>query len=399
MSEFRLKGFAHSSMRIAFYTTSISAHQLPLARELAAKVGVENFRYIYTGKTQGGSQDVADNTSWITKEAEWVEDADVLLSGIRDVALFERRVRKGLLTIYSGERWFKPWKSILRLLVPAYFIMAMRFIALLESNDAFYCLPMGIYAVRDFSRLCGLLHGEWKCLFCAPELDFEREPGGKIWVKGNRAEMRFCLDKMRMWGYFVAPSTFQDKTPKSTISSPLTTIKVLWVGRMLKLKRVDTIIRAVGELSACSTCSTRFTLDIYGTGPEESRLKKLASKYGDVIKFYPPVPITDVRRLMREHDVYVLASNGYEGWGAVVSEALEEEMWVLGSKESGSASTMLPLENLFDANDWRSLYALLLKALEFGGHRNRIGAWCASNAAAKFLALVEQWRAKRDPHA
>ena len=154
-------------------------------------------------------------------------------------------------------------------------------------------------------------------------------------------------------------------------------MKVLWVGRLLKWKRVDTIIKAVGECSK----SKKITLDVYGFGPEEAKLKRLASKYGDVIKFYPPVPINEVRKLMQEHDVYVLSSNGYEGWGAVVSEALEEGMKVIGTYEAGSCATILPESNLFHAGDWRRLKELLEGDVERVG----IEPWTAKSAAEVLL--------------
>lgn len=152
------------------------------------------------------------------------------------------------------------------------------------------------------------------------------------------------------------------------------------IATTLLQERVDTIIRAVGEVAARSTCSARINiaLDIYGAGTEEMRLKKMAAKYGDAIKFYPPVPIDQVRKLMREHDVYVLASNAYEGWGAVVSEALEEGMKVIGTYEAGSSATILPEECLFLAGDWRRPMRILLD-----NHIPKIGieSWSATNAA------------------
>ena len=63
------------------------------------------------------------------------------------------------------------------------------------------------------------------------------------------------------------------------------------------------------------------------------------------------MPVAEVRAFMRSHEVYVLPSNAYEGWGAVVSEALEEGMEVLGTYEAGSSATVLPQENLFHAGD------------------------------------------------
>ena len=136
----------------------------------------------------------------------------------------------------------------------------------------------------------------------------------------------------------------------------------------------------------------KITLDIYGTGPEENRLKKMAAEYGDAIKFHPPVPITEVRRLMREHDVYVLGSNGYEGWGAVVSEALEEGMKVIGTYEAGSSATMLPESCLFHAGDWRRLSRLLAQCAEEKCHTalkgQGIGDWTANRAAEWLVGCV-----------
>ena len=66
---------------------------------------------------------------------------------------------------------------------------------------------------------------------------------------------------------------------------------------------------------------------------------------------------------MHEHDIYVLASDAHEGWGAVVSEALEEGMKVLGTYEAGASATILPITNLFHAGDWRSLMTMLCKPI------------------------------------
>ena len=152
------------------------------------------------------------------------------------------------------------------------------------------------------------------------------------------------------WGDFVEPSTQPTKR-----QLPGDKFRVLWVGRLLNWKRVDTIICAVGELAKGRSSSMAITLDIYGAGPEEARLKGLAAKYGDAVAFHPPVTMADVRELMRRHDVYVLASNLCEGWGAVVPEALEEGMLVLGTYEAGASAALLPQENLFHSGDWKGL--------------------------------------------
>lgn len=370
----------------ALYTIAISPHQVPLFREVMARLGAEACRFVSVRKPIHNRADmgwgVTEGGEWALEEASQPEEAravirtaKTLMSGMRDVGLFEERCRRGLKTIYCGERWFKPPMGMLRLLQPKYFKMARRFVRLLRENKHMYAFPIGIHAARDMARLCGLFAGDWKCAFRAPELEFERKPGGRIWLaQRRRGAEKYCLDKMRMWGYFVEPSKL---TPCNQEHKAL---RILWVGRMLDLKRVDTIIKAVREQAdrkRAGEAVPKISLDIYGTGPMEAKLKRLARGYEDVIKFYPPVPIAEVRKLMREHDVYVLASNGYEGWGAVVSEALEEGMKVIGTYEAGSSATILPESQLFHAGDIKRLRRLLATSEE---GREGIEDWGATKA-------------------
>ena len=375
------------------YTNALSTHQIPIAKEIVKRIGPDNFRYIYTSNNEQKFQESNTSESWIYYVPEgdfegWLGDADVVLSGLRCLDMFESRVKSVLKTFYMSERWFKPPIGMLRLLHPRYFNMAMRLVKLMRSEASFTYLPIGIHAARDMARLCGLFAGDLRCLFRAPKLDFERRPGGRIYIRkqgiGNGEQnKKYCLDKMRMWGYFV-----EEGRGKREVVRDETVLRVLWVGRLLNLKRVDTIVRAVGEhanLKRVDNSLPKITLDIYGTGPEETRLKKLAAKYDDVIKFYPPVPIDEVRRLMREHDIYVLASNAYEGWGAVVSEALEEGMNVIGTYEAGSSATILPKAQLFHAGDWRRLIKVLTSD---NWMFKNIGEWNAKRAAETITSFV-----------
>ena len=381
-------------MKFAFLTNIISPHQMPLARALVGLLGADNYRYVYTIAEDKERADLG----WGNEGEDWclhgdentavLSEVDVLMSGVRAPNLFEKRAKEGKVTLYCSERWFKPPIGFLRVFVPSYFKMARRIVKLLNESGNFYYLPMGVHAARDMARLCGLMNGDWKCLFKAPKLEFERKPGGRIWISDGVREcgsegVRECVGKMRMWGYFVEEGRgmMSDSSELGVKECGSEGLKVLWVGRLLDWKRVDTIIKAVGECSK----SKKITLDIYGLGPEEAKLKKLAAKYGDAIKFYPPVPINEVRKLMREHDVYVLSSNAYEGWGAVVSEALEEGMAVIGTYEAGSSATILPESNLFHAGDWRRLKELLEGDVERVG----IGKWTAKSAAE--VLLTQRW--------
>ena len=122
------------AMKFVLHTIILSPHQLPLARALVCKLGAANFRYIYTEpfhverRNMGWRDEGADWTldaSAQPREAEhWLNTADIVLGGIRDLALFEERSRRGLKTFYMSERWFKPWygwlPGWLRLVSPPY---------------------------------------------------------------------------------------------------------------------------------------------------------------------------------------------------------------------------------------------------------------------------------------
>ena len=491
----------------ALYTNILSPHQLPLFSEMMARLGEEECRYVSVRppareRTKMGWGDAFEE-KWVIEEAskpaearEVITTAKTLMSGMRDVGLFEERARRGKMTFYMSERWFKPPIGIMRLLSPKYFRMALTFVETLKRGAIIY-LPTGIYAAKDMARLCGLMSGDLRCLFKAPELEFERKPGGRIWLaQRRRGAEKYCLDKMRMWGYFVenagrmscgsctrrsevvelrsalvrsgvatalaprqaaefslpcldkatgceqshadacnpslphfahsapflAPETGEGlpadqgvidvagqtpggginagsagssaqaqilpQAPAGDLREGNTEIKVLWVGRMLDWKRVDTIVQAVREQTKrtrAGEAGPKITLDIYGTGPMEEKLKALARGYEDAIKFYPPVPIAEVRKLMREHDVYVLASNGYEGWGAVVSEALEEGMRVIGTYEAGSSATILQDSQLFHTGDAKRLRELLNATT---AAPRGIGEWSAKKAAERIVCFA-----------
>ena len=386
-------------MKVAFYTNLVSPHTVPLAAEL--KKNIDSFVYIYqkhggepfrTGTALESMQDCAICEADEPERAGiLLRECEVLLSGVRDFDLMQERIDKGMLTIYQSERWFKP-ESLLalgrsenmgrgmwvngfwKMLFP-FAIHRARKIMKLFGSAKFLYLPIGIHAARDMARLCGLMKGNLRCLFRSPLLRFEKQPLGRIELMEGGKPPLCCVEKMRMWGYFVAPSRGNQNMTRQSSSN---VIRVLWVGRMIGLKNVDTVIRAVGG-------DDRFELDIYGSGPEEKKLHKFASKYSNV-NFGEMVPINKVRDLMRRHDVYVLSSNEFDGWGAVVNEALEEGMKVVGTYEAGASATILPESNLFHSGDWRMLRRMLANPIEDTG----IGNWTARYAANKLVSWMRE---------
>lgn len=343
-------------MRIVLNPTGISPHQLPLARAIVQQVGSKNFRYICHGELEEGRVQMGWNNAvsepWMVRAGEqigirndWLENADLLVSSIRNVNLFERRLTKGLKTFYTSERWFKPPLGAFRLMMPHYRAITKTVSRQLTQYPHFKYLAIGPWAADDMKRLG------------VPDT------------------------KIVPWGYFVAPGCRTERP----LHNPL---KVLCVGRLLKLKHFETVVRAVSAVNR-KAGAIKTMLSILGDGPEEVRLKELASKLSlkngqpSTFTFHKSMPIEQVRPFMREHDVLVFSSNGYDGWGAVVSEALEEGLRVIGTFEAGASSAMLPKECLYHCGDWKTLARLLDGDIPYVGIRE----WTAEKAAERLLAL------------
>lgn len=368
-------------MKLVLYTNSVSAHQLPLARELVELLGADNFRYVHTGVLQGGGQEITAEDPWIVSRSEGgvelVENAAGLLSGVRDIPLFHRRSQKSLRTFYMSERWFKPIPVFgnitlpgwLRLLHPRFFLMARAVSNLILFDSNFHYLPIGVWASYDMTLIMRIV---------TPIRTFRR-------FKFSAVSSAFVP-----WAYFVSPSSFADDSEgRQHDTSKSEPLRLLWVGRMLKWKRVDTLIRAVAKVRERASV----TLTLVGSGPELIHLQALMTKLKikDEITLSPPVSINEVRSLMRSHDLYVLPSNGQEGWGAVVSEALEERMEVIGTFEAGASATLLPDERKFHAGDIRRLCELiqmLASEKSQGGLPQRRCSLNASNAALRLVRLI-----------
>ena len=350
-------------MKLVFHSLYVSPHHLSFAREVATQLGSHEFRYIYVKplteeRLKLGWGDTSQD--WISfaetnESRDLLETCDVLVSGIRDIDLFERRCQQGLLTVYSNERWFKPIPLFgllipgwLRLFVPWYLRMAWRYVRLLRSDQPFYYFPISVWAARDMALMC-----RW-----FGKITFERRAGGRVWAGGR------LIEKFRMCAYFVDSSSQKNCVSQTKIISKERT--VLWVGRIIDVKRVGDIVNAV--LLAMKK-GVRIKLDIYGHGADEQRVRELAKGH-DNIQFHDPVPISEVRKIMREHDIYVLSSNAIEGWGAVINEAMEEGIRAIGTFDAGASSTLLPDSCLYKAGDIRALAKLLtndIPCVEIGG--------------------------------
>jgi len=139
-----------------------------------------------------------------------------------------------------------------------------------------------------------------------------------------------------MWtyGYFIDVPSMPPQRRKEEMP------QILWAGRMLDWKRVDVLIKACGILNKKEL---NFRLNLIGDGPEHSSLLRLVEDLGlqEVVSFFPPVTVREVRLAMQAAHIYVLPSSQEEGWGVVIGEAMGDGCAVVAASGAGSAQMLV----------------------------------------------------------
>ena len=107
--------------------------------------------------------------------------------------------------------------------------------------------------------------------------------------------------------------------------------KIMSAGRLVPHKKMDLIVEAMSKLPE------KYTLDIYGEGPEE---KFIEDKIRELdletrVKMKGSLPKSGVLREMSEHDICVLYSS-YEGLPHIVLEAFSSQCPVIASSIPGT---------------------------------------------------------------
>lgn len=299
-------------MKIAFFSNFLNHHQLPLCERLSSRDDVE-FYFVATTPTEGdrlkmGYRDMNDEYPFVVKAYEddatakmLCETADVMIYGAAPIEYLNIRMEKNLLTFYFSERPLK--KGYYRRFIP--FTRKKIFDQYVKFNDKnLYVLCASAYASYDL-KICG-----------------------------------FNPEKCFKWGYF--PRTI-DKPIDDLFSlkDQNKKVKILYAGRLLQLKRVIDLCKAVKLLT--DEGIGNFTVDIIGDGEERQNVIDYINKnnLSSVISISPFIPADEVRNKMDESDVYFFGSDFKEGWGAVVNEAMNSACAVVSSHSVGACAYLI----------------------------------------------------------
>ena len=357
-------------MTILYTSFNVNHHQVPFVQALMKLVGVENVKYaaIHTFEQSRvqmgmnvykGDWIIDISSEWSKFEHYWMS-ADVVLCNVRDFyELFEKRLKTGKLTFYYSERWFKEPYGLWRLLHPHILFLINKYYHLSKYNN-FYYLPQGLYAYGDL------------------------------------AKFNIFKGKSFSFGY-LTPINFPAYSSSKQLY-PGKSINILWAGKIHHVKRVDILAQAFVSLFQ-KVGGVHLT--VIGEGPEKKKVEKILSTLpNSCYTLLPYVKNEELHEYMRQADIYVFPSNGAEGWGAVVNEAMSEECAVVVSNKVGAISMIEDGVNglIFENENVNSLThnlirlvsdGLLIRKLKKAGRRTVQEEWNADNAAKKFIELCD----------
>lgn len=340
-----------SRLSLAYCNNIWIHHQSPVCMEFVRLLGEDHFKMclfesIPEEQRELGYASAAPDCKWIAgppssssdmkRLSQIICDADVAVLGSCPEEIQSARVLTGKLTFIMSERMWKWPFYWWRMLNPRFASGINRFKNMANRENVHY-LAMGAYAAEDARRIGAF--------------------GDRMWT----------------WAYF-ADVAFQPPQPRTSNE-----IRILWIGRMLDLKRVDLLLKAVARVCRDPAFGR---LDVVGTGPEKARLLKLSQKLnlGHKCILHDPVPLNQVRELMRQADVYVLPSNRYEGWGVVANEAMSEGAVLVANEQAGAAQVLIHHGRtgfLFHDDDAAGLARILQTLIADASLRERVrqAAW------------------------
>ncbi len=348
-------------MKIVFVSNFLNHHQIPFCEYL--KTLIDEFWFIAT--ENGGSQGyqtshLRDYVIDFSAEKERAEHeiltADAVIFGGCPDELVTLRMKENKLSFIYSERLFK--KGIWRALIPKNFAM-LHTRYLHHKNKNFYVLAASAFLPYDLS------------LFAFPR------------------------NKIFKWGYFPENNLcFKKEKERNTI---------LYVGRLLKLKHVETVIETARLLKKDGN---DFNVTIVGDGPEKEHLLALTSSYHleGRVNFAGSKTHDEVLDIMSKSQIYMFTSDFNEGWGAVLNEAMASGCAVVASSAVGSVPFLIRhQENGLiykfgdDKNAYYGVKDLLMdaqKAKRLGENARRtIEHYNYRIAAERFLAAVKEFYA------
>ena len=304
-------------MKLTIVSNYINHHQIPLCKELYRELR-EDFCFIQTEPMEeervkmgwGSEISAIPYLKLFYQEGEackaLIMNSDIVIfGGVEDESYIKPRLDAGKLVIRNSERLYKEgqWKSISPRGRKKKWIDHTQY-----AEAPVYLLCAGAYVASDFSIV--------------------KAYPNKMFTWGYFPEIK----KQDLNALFFRKNHIDAKGEKC--------FHLLWAGRFLDWKHPEYAVRLARDLKKQQIS---FHLDMIGGGELEEKLKAYVKKHAleDVVSFHGFQSPRTVRNFMEEADIYLFTSDYYEGWGAVLNEAMNSGCAVLAGHGIGAVPSML----------------------------------------------------------
>jgi glycosyltransferase involved in cell wall biosynthesis len=201
-----------------------------------------------------------------------------------------------------------------------------------------------------------------------------------ILTTGKRG--RWCFESVGFKKSIIYEWAYFTETPIITIRENKHDIpKILFVGSIDKRKNILSLV------SACKKLNIIDQLRIVGTGPLEKDLSQAIK--GTKCEYLGRVSNKDVQKVIAESDVLILPSI-YDGWGAVVNEALMCGIPVIASNRCGSSILLHGIRGCvfsIEKNDLEKVLQKFIVNLPYNiDQREEIRNWALQNISGEVAA-------------
>lgn len=366
-------------MTVTFFINYLNHHQLPVADEMHRLLG-SDFRFVATYPRNPqefkGGQDYSTRL-YCLLSAE-IDDhnklahhlnltSDVCVYGAGNLDWERERATTGKLSFEISERWFKRgWINVFSpRLLKWWWLYQTKL-----RNRPFYKLCASGFTASDCNKLQTFknLCYKWGYFTSVPEIKDEK--------------------------YFEAP----DCASK---------IKILWIARFLSWKHPELPLLMARRLKENGK---NFTLDYYGTGPEEEKIRRLAHDLGldDTVTLHGTIPNDEVYNVMLEADVFLFTSDRNEGWGAVANESMANACVLVASDAIGSSPYLIKdgynglifksmdIDTLTKKVEWLLDNPSEVGRIKRNAYNTMHDLWSPSHAAQSLLGLIDDLSKGRD---
>jgi glycosyltransferase involved in cell wall biosynthesis len=359
-------------MKLTLFSNFLNHHQKPVCDEFYKHLG-EDFRFVSTipipeNFLKGGYDDLTATVYNINafesqqKHEEALRlglDSDIVISGSSPEKYLMERLRQNKHTFRYGERDFK--KGAYQLF-DARKIYGMLKLHTRYRTKNLYMLCNSAYKVNDL---------RW--VFAYP-------------------------NKTYKWGYF-------PKVEKIDIDVVLNAknqdkIKLIYVSRLIDWKHPELVVKLAHQLK---NNGYSFSLNIYGSGDLQARLKKMVSLFhlDEHVHMKGNVPNSEILDEMKKSNIFLFTSNRNEGWGAVANEAMASGCTLVAGNEIGAVPYLVKnkVNGLVFLNENENDLFIKVESLilnrEFcdtlarNAYLTVSTLWSPQNAAKSFLKLSE----------